>query len=135
MELEVRRNETGAITSFDINVASICTSLLASESPRDFVTTVRNRSLTRHGRQHSNTALTESILGKIRYQIQGELHPCLDQNNRNIRGSYDHAGHNKCFVHKDLIFIFSDKEAMVHELRSLGYDLEKEYVVDLRKFI
>lgn len=133
MELEVRRDDAGELTSIDLYVASICTSLLASESPRNFVATVRNRSHTRYGYQHSNTALSEPVLGDIRYQIQGELHPCLDEHSCNVRGSKDHAGHKLCFMNKDLIFVFSDKEATVRELKSLGCDVEREYVINLTK--
>lgn len=50
----------------------------------------------------------------------------MGENNRGAWASFDHTGHKKCFYNFDLIFIVSDKETTVRELRSLGYDLEKE---------
>ena len=125
MELEVCRNSNGTIAFVDVKVASFHAHLLASESPKDFVATVQNRSYTRHDGwvSISETVLPENVLGYIRYRIQGELHPCIDEHNRVVRvarGHQDHAAHKQCFLNEYLIFIFSDKEATVRELRSLG---------------
>jgi hypothetical protein len=43
-------------------------------------------------------------------------------------GVHEHDDHAKCFCANPLIFIFSNKEAAMRDLRSLGCDLEKEYV-------
>jgi hypothetical protein len=135
LELEVSRNDNGAVTSFDLNVASIGTSLLAKEFPRDFVTEIRKRSHTSRRRWSSNTALSEYELGNIRYHIQGEFHPCKKADNCAAWASFDHTGHKQCFLNFDLVFICSDKEATIRELRSLYYDLEWECVKELSTHI
>jgi hypothetical protein len=118
-----------------MNVASIRTSLLARESPKDFVTKIRNRSHTSRRRWSSDTALSEYELGEIRYHIQGELHPCKKADNCATWASVDHTGHKQCFLNFDLVFVCSDKEATIRELRSLYYDLEWKYVKDLSTHI
>jgi hypothetical protein len=135
MDLDVCRNVTGARNSVDIDVASFDTNLLAIESPKDFLTTVRDRSHTRHRRWVRKTAFSKKDIGNIRYYIQGELHPCIGANDYCDWASFDHTGHKKCFLNYDLIFVFSDKEATIRELNSLGYSLEREYVIKLTSLI
>lgn len=135
MEVAVRRNAAGAITSVDVVVARFCMLYLANVPPKDFVTTIQSTNNTKHYSRGGKTAMSEEELGYVRYHIQSMVHPCTSLNNNIVWGVHEHAGHLKCFSPTPLIFILSDKEAAMRDLRSLGCDIEKEYVQRLARVI
>ena len=127
MELKVHRDAAGAITNIDLDVARFSAHHLAQEAPGDFVASIRKRSRTLRYRKGSNLAMSEEELGLVRYHIQSIFHPCSGKHNEVAWAVHDHGGHQQCFWNNGLIFIFSDRKAMVRELRQLGCEPEEEY--------
>ena len=128
MDLVIRRDTAGAITSVDAVVARFCTFHLARAPPKDFDDAVQSRAHVNCYKKGSTAAMSEEELGYVRYRIQSMIHPCERENGDLIWGAHEHYGHRKCFCPDQLIFIFSNAERAMRDLRSLGCDLEKEYV-------
>ena len=128
MELVVHRDRSGAIALVEMVVARFCTSLLARVPPNDFHMAIWYGARVKRYRRGGWAAMSEEELGHVRYDIQSMIHPCVSMNGDLAWGNHDHAGHASCFSSNPLIFIFSNKDAAMRDLRSLGCDLEKEYV-------
>jgi hypothetical protein len=76
MELHVRHNGAGAVTSVGVDVASVGTNSLANESPKNFVTKIRNISPTESCEENTTTRLGHIVTNKpnhsqIRYGTCG----------------------------------------------------------------
>jgi hypothetical protein len=128
MELVIRRDAAGSITSVDVVVARFSTFHLADVPPKDFVATVQSQANVKHYDRGGTAPLPEEELGYVRYHIQSMIHPCENTGSDIFWGTHEHASHSKCFCPNPLIFVFSNKETAMRDLRSLGCDIEKEYV-------
>jgi hypothetical protein len=116
----------GAIIAIEMSATKFDTVRLKNKPPRDFAGSIPAGCHRLSYRKCDPGGIPEQELGRVRHTIHDFFQPdCYDNNGTRIWSYQGHSQHKKCLPRRSLVFILSDKHAVLENLRSLGCDVEK----------